>query len=222
MRHVRVRPGDAEKGSAAENGFNGDAISINRSDVILDHVSTSWGIDENLSIAGTGTQRVTVQYSTIAEGLDQTGLYHGEWDPAYNPGGPESHSMGSLIKPADGNGIATFHHNLWTGNGNRNPAVGNYSDDDTMKVDIRNNVLFNNRSNGYSTGESERIDMNYVGNYVIAWLETKNSSWWRTFDADPANNMRSTNPATRSTAKSTSTSTALSWDGTCSPARSRS
>jgi hypothetical protein len=188
MRHLRVRPGDAKKGPGA--GFNGDAISIWRSDVILDHVSASWGIDENLSVAGSGTRRVTVQYSTIAEGLDQTGLFHGEWDPAYNPGGPEHHSMGSLIKPTEGNGIVSMHHNLWTANGNRNPALGNYSDDDNLKADIRNNVLYNNRSNGYSSGESERIDMNYVGNYAIAWTETKSGSLWRLFDADPANNMR--------------------------------
>ena len=135
MRHIRVRPGDARKGSGAEQGFNGDAISIWRSDVILDHVSASWGIDENLSVAGNGTRRVTIQHSTISEGLAQTGLYHGEYDPSYNPGGPNSHSMGSLIKPTDGNGIISMHHNLWSNNGNRNPAIGNYSDDHTLRFD---------------------------------------------------------------------------------------
>ncbi|MGD9722514.1 MAG: polysaccharide lyase family 1 protein [Pirellulales bacterium] len=190
MRHVRVRPGDAAKGPAATNGFNGDAISIWRSDVILDHVSASWGIDENLSIAGNGTRRVTVQYSTISEGLSQTGLWHGELNADYNPGGPESHSMGSLIKPTDGNGIVTFHHNLWSNNGNRNPAIGNYSDDDTLKVDLRNNVLFNNRANGYSSGESERIDLNYVGNYVIAGPDTSLSNSFVAFRAAAANNVR--------------------------------
>jgi hypothetical protein len=35
VRHLRVRPGDARKGSTAENGFNGDAMSINASRVIV-------------------------------------------------------------------------------------------------------------------------------------------------------------------------------------------
>lgn len=190
IRHLRVRPGDRKKGSSSENGFSGDAISINRSDVILDHVSASWGIDENLSVAGNGTRRVTIQYSTISEGLAQTGLYHDEWDPNYNPGGSDSHSMGSLIKPGDGNGIISMHHNLWSNNGNRNPALGNYSDDHTLRVDLRNNVMYNNRSNGYSSGESERIDLNYVGNYVIAGPSTSSGSRMVGFRAAAANNMR--------------------------------
>ncbi|MEX2168317.1 MAG: PEP-CTERM sorting domain-containing protein [Pirellulales bacterium] len=190
MRHIRVRPGDAKKGSGAEHGFNGDAISISRSDVILDHVSASWGIDENLSVAGNGTRRVTIQFSTISEGLAQTGLHHGEYNANYSPGGPDSHSMGSLIKPGDGNGIISMHHNLWSNNGNRNPAIGNYSDDHTMRVDIRNNVLYNNRSNGYATGESERIELNYVGNYVIAGPNTSAGNRTVGFRAEAPNNLR--------------------------------
>lgn len=190
VRHIRVRPGDAKKGSSAENGFNGDAISINRSDVILDHVSASWGIDENMSVAGTGTRRVTVQYSTISEGLAQTGLYHGEWDTNYSPGGSESHSMGSLIKPGDGNGVVSFHHNLWSNNGNRNPAIGNYSTDHTMRADIRNNVIYNNRSNGYTSGESARIELNYMANYIIAGPSTSSGNRYKAFTANAANNVQ--------------------------------
>jgi hypothetical protein len=188
VRHIRVRPGDASKGSASENGFNGDAISIHASKVIVDHCSVSWGIDENLSSAGRGFKEVTVQYSIISEALDQTGLYHGEWDPNYEPGGSKHHSMGSLIKPLSGNAVGTFHHNLWSSNGNRNPAVGTYDDNQTMKIDIRNNVMYNNRSNGYSSGESRWIEMNYVGNYVIAGRETRSGNL--AFDANAANNMR--------------------------------
>lgn len=190
VRHIRVRPGDAKKGSGDQGGFNDDAISINRSDVILDHVSASWSIDENLSVAGTGTRRVTVQYSTISEGLAQTGLYHGAWDANYNPGGPESHSMGSLIKPGDGNGIVSFHHNLWSNNGNRNPAIGNYSTDHTMRADLRNNVIYNNRSNGYTSGESARIDLNYIANYIIAGPSTSSGNRFVAFTANAANNVQ--------------------------------
>jgi hypothetical protein len=190
LRHIRVRPGDARKGSASENGFNGDAISINASRVIVDHCSASWGIDENLSAAGRGFKEVTVQYCTISEALDQTGLYHGEWDANYNPGGSERHSMGSLIKPQSGNAVATFHHNLWSGNGNRNPAVGTYDSDQTLKIDLVNNVIYNNRSNGYSSGASRRVEMNYVGNYIIAGPATRSSSMLRAFDANANNNVQ--------------------------------
>jgi len=188
MRHVRIRPGDAVKGPSP--GYYADALSIGSSNVVVDHCSTSWGIDENLSCAGTNYSNVTVQYCTISEGLDQTGLWHDVWDANYNPGGPSHHSMGSLIKPISGYGIVTYHHNLWSQNGNRNPAVGNYNGlTDTLKADIRNNVMFNNRNNGYSTGESLRLDMNFVGNYVIAGPETSSTWLTRAFNAYAANNM---------------------------------
>jgi hypothetical protein len=184
-----VRPGDHQKrGPEFPNGFDGDAISINASKVILDHVSASWGIDENLSVAGRGFKEVTVQYATISEALHQTGLYHGEYNPNYAPGGSKGHSMGSLIKPTSGNGVATFHHNLWSNNGNRNPAVGTYDSDQTLKIDIRNNVIYNNRNNGYSSGKSERVEMNYVGNYIVAGRETRSRR--TAFESNANNNVR--------------------------------
>ena len=182
LRHLRFRPGDANKGPAP--GFYGDSLSISASGVIVDHCSTSWGIDEGLSCAGSGAHDVTVQYCFITEGLDQTGLYHDVWNTNYNPGGASHHSMGSLIKPVSGSGQATYHHNFWAGNGNRNPAVGTYDASQTFKADIRNNVLYNNRNNGYrSEGLSSRFDLNYVGNYIIAGPETSSSWWLKAFDA---------------------------------------
>ena len=182
LRHLRFRPGDANKGPAP--GFYGDSLSISASGVIVDHCSTSWGIDEGLSCAGSGAHDVTVQYCFITEGLDQTGLYHDVWNTNYNPGGASHHSMGSLIKPVSGSGQATYHHNFWAGNGNRNPAVGTYDASQSFKADIRNNALYNNRNNGYrSEGFSSRFDLNYVGNYIIAGPETSSSWWFKAFDA---------------------------------------
>jgi len=187
LRHIRVRPGDAVKGP--NPGFNSDSLEIKASRVVVDHVSTSWGIDENLSCAGLNFYDVTVQYCTISEGLDQTGLYHGTWDANYDPGGPNGHSMGSLIKPIGGNGVASYHHNLWSQNGNRNPCVGNYDVINTLVADFRNNVIYNNRSNGYSSEVSLRIDMNYIGNYIIAGTQTSTSWRYRAFEANPDNHM---------------------------------
>ncbi|MEX0641381.1 MAG: hypothetical protein WD468_01705 [Pirellulales bacterium] len=185
IRHIKVRPGDAAKGPSP--GFSDDAISIRASDIILDHVSTAWAIDENLSVSGDNIQHVTVQYSIISEGLSQTGLHHGEWKKDYNPGGPNTHSKGSLIKTSKGTSTLSYHHNLWSNNDNRNPAVGTYLTDQALQVDIRNNVLYNNRNNGYSSGASAWVEMNYVGNYVISGPHTTAS---KAFNAKSPNNMR--------------------------------
>ncbi|MEX2112416.1 MAG: hypothetical protein WD845_04480 [Pirellulales bacterium] len=187
VRHVRVRPGDARMGRSAARGFDGDAISINAADVILDHVSTSWAIDENLSVAGRDAQRITVQYATISECLAQTGLWHGEENERYAQGGAKRHSMGSLIKPGEGDGRVSFHHNLWSNNGNRNPALGNYRPQFGMQADLRANVIYNNISNGYTSGESRRVELNYVGNTIIAGPDTSKNNAAVAFRTNAAN-----------------------------------
>ena len=187
VRHIRSRPGDAVKGPG---GFTEDALGISASHVIIDHCSASWGIDENLSFNTSGGHDVTVQYCTISEGLDQTGLYHGAWEPNYNPGGSKHHSNGSLIKPMTGNAVVSYHHNLWSQNNNRNPALGTYSATQTLKANIRNNIIYNNDRNGYGSGESSYIEFNYVGNYVIAGPETDASWMTRAFDANATNHFR--------------------------------
>ncbi|MFC1712247.1 polysaccharide lyase family 1 protein [Candidatus Poribacteria bacterium] len=179
IRHLRFRPGDARLGD-----FTGDALSIHSSqDVIIDHCSTSWGVDENLSLAGEFSD-ITVQYCIIAEGLHRTEYYHGEHIPEH-----QGHSMGSLIKPHRGDGTASFHHNLWACNGNRNPAVGTYTNDQKLWADIRNNVVYNCLKNGYSSGDSNAIYMNYVGNYIIAGPATMKSWLPKAFRARPENNV---------------------------------
>jgi len=190
LRHVRVRPGDACKGPGSEGGFDGDTISLFGSNIIVDHCSASWGIDECLSCAGGGFDNVTVQYCMITEGLSQTGLYHGDWDPRYAPGGEKSHAHGSLIKPTSGDGICTYHHNLWMLNNNRNPAIGSYSTSQNVAVDLRNNVMFNNGQNGYSSGESNQVWLNYVGNYIIAGAVTSDSKLWVAFKSNAPNNVK--------------------------------
>lgn len=167
VRHFRSRPGDAFKGAKSEGGFYGDAIQVKSSDVILDHVSTAWGIDETLSLSEEGTKRVTVQYSVISEGLDQTGLFHDEWNSFYNPGGGGHHSNGTLIFPRDTEAELTLHHNLWSNNYNRSPSISATEPALNHKLDVRNNVLHNTRVSGYTSGDDTQIDLNYVRNYII-------------------------------------------------------
>jgi hypothetical protein len=179
VRHIRVRPGDARLGD-----FTEDALTVGgASTVIVDHCSTSWGVDENLSMASE-YRGVTAQYCIIAEGLHRTSYYHGEI-VADHPG----HSMGSLIKPGSGDATASLHHNLWAMNGNRNPAVGSYTTDQHLWADVRNNVIYNCRQNGYSSGDSAAVYMNYVGNYIIAGPSTSESWQRRAFNARDENKL---------------------------------
>lgn len=144
IRHLRVRPGDLTRESI-------DAINISRSEnVIIDHCSTSWGIDENLSVSAKDTTNITVQWCIISESL------HDSWHRK----GP--HGMGSLIR-ADGK--ITFHHNLYAHNNARNPRPGTYGDLPGLQLDFRNNVVYNwGDISGYTAEDPATI--NYIGNYI--------------------------------------------------------
>jgi hypothetical protein len=98
IQHLRVRAGDA--GEARGSSWEVDTFSTQGGahDVIVDHCSMSWGIDENLSASGprfTGqtpaewrkgtSHRITYSNNIIAEGLARSTHPKGE------------HSKGSLI-----------------------------------------------------------------------------------------------------------------------------
>jgi hypothetical protein len=136
VRYIRSRIG-------GESGVEDDSISIvGGSDIIVDHVSTSWAIDEVLSSSqsfrGTPGQKhltnLTVQWSIIAEGLYDAG--HEKGDRAY----------GSLIRGNNG-ARYSWHHNLWANHHSRMPRIGNYAtpfdDPEGLLLDFRNNVFYN-------------------------------------------------------------------------------
>ncbi len=161
VRYMRFRPGDI--GCPA---MQGDSLSVDKStDVLIDHVSASWSIDEALSV--TGSDRVTVQWSIIGESLNQSCHEKGE------------HGYGSLIRYGAGN--VTFHHNLYVHNHSRNPRVG-----DGILLDFVNNVIYNYGAHGgeatYSGPADEGVTkVNYIGNYTIAGPSTDASRRARTF-----------------------------------------
>lgn len=183
LRHLRLRPGDKYLAPASEGGFTEDALTLSGENIIVDHISTSWAVDENLS-CGTSWNNVTIQNCLIAEGLHTTHYYHGEYAPDH-PG----HSMGSLIKVRGADARATLQGNLWIHNNNRNPAVGSYEATEHVQVDVRNNVMYNCVTFGYSSGASLQVDMNYIGNYIIAGPSTSSRNRSRAFDANEPNHM---------------------------------
>lgn len=150
VRHLRIRPGD-EPGPAYKargKSFEPDAISISRPsrDVIVDHCSASWAIDECLSVSGEGITNVTVQWCMITESLNNS--FHEKG----------AHGYGSLIRT---NGSVSFHHNLYAHHQSRSPRPGTYGEGSIL-FDFRNNVICD--TYGYSAEDPVR--MNYVGNFI--------------------------------------------------------
>lgn len=145
VRHLRSRPGDI-------SGKEVDAINVGRGahDVILDHCSATWAVDENLSPSGS-ISNVTVQWCIIAEGLNRSVHRKG------------AHGYGSLVRAVGG---LSLHHNLWAHNNARNPRLGeNYHQPPFPTFDVRNNVIYNfGEMCSGMTGDNLRV--NYVANYI--------------------------------------------------------
>ncbi len=149
VRYLRFRAGDINCPS-----FQGDSLNVFESrDVIIDHVSASWSIDETLSV--THSARVTVQWSIIADSLNAACHAKGR------------HGYGSLLRYGDG-GIS-FHHNLYAHHESRNPRLG-----DDLGLDFVNNVVYDWGSEpGYSGPASEGSPrLNYVANTLVAGPST--------------------------------------------------
>ena len=121
IRHIRVRTGAA--GSAKRSGWEADSIStVSARNVIIDHCTFMWGVDENMSASGprftgntladwrNGTSRnITFSYNLAAEGLADSSHPKGE------------HSKGSLVHD-NATGIL-FWRNIWAHNVERSPLL---------------------------------------------------------------------------------------------------
>ncbi len=145
VRYLRVRPGDIL-------GAEVDAVNIGGTshDVILDHVSATWSVDEALSPSG-AIANITVQWCLIGESLRKSVHKKGE------------HGYGSLVRASGG---VTLHHNLWVKNTARNPRLGdNYGKPPFPLFDVRNNVMYN--WGGTCSGMTgDDLSANYVANYL--------------------------------------------------------
>lgn len=150
IRHIRVRTGDI-----AARERDGLAIGGESRNVIIDHCSVSWGVDENLSPSG-AIANITVQWSIIAEGLNRSVHHKG------------AHGYGTLARAVGG---VTFHHNLWAHNQGRNPRLGdNYGKPPFPTFDVRNNVIYNA---GGSNVVGDELTVNYIGNYFKPGPDTR-------------------------------------------------
>jgi len=142
IRYMRFRMGDERKVEA-------DALGSRfHKDIIIDHCSMSWDVDEAVSFYA--NENTTVQWSVISESLKSS---------VHNKG---PHGYGGIW----GGKNASFHHNLLAHHDSRNPRFGEEAGKAsalTDLVDFRNNVIYNWASNSSYGGEA--MNINIVNNY---------------------------------------------------------
>jgi len=166
IRHMRFRLGHVGK----PQPLDALCVSGHGRNIIIDHCSASWGVDETLSVAndpgGSGLpspSNVTIQWCIISESLNKS----------VHPKGP--HGFGTLAKGGWGNGYS-FHHNLYAHHHSRSPYPGNYTDisidPNGLIFDFRNNVIYNwgGVFAGYNTqSHADSVTrMNFIANYYKA------------------------------------------------------
>jgi hypothetical protein len=146
IRHMRFRRGETDVGDRNDS-IGGNPVG----NIMIDHVSASWGLDENMSMyrhmykpsdggkdLKLPTVNITIQDSIFSEGLN---TYH--------------HAFGSTI----GGTNCTFMRNLWANNTGRNPSMGMGGD-----FALVNNVIFNWRHRTTDGGDgTSRV--NSIANY---------------------------------------------------------
>lgn len=160
MRRSQLR--DVNDGADAATGRGGKNI-------ILDHCSFSWSIDEVASFYD--NRNFTMQWCTVAEGLA---------NPGHNKG---AHSYGGIW----GGKQASFHHNFIAHVQNRAPrfngaryASANYDKNlyectvDAERVDFRNCVMYNWGTGSACYGGPGGGYVNIINNYYKAGPGTKN------------------------------------------------
>jgi hypothetical protein len=132
VRYLRFRMGHG--GSTGK-----DAVTVGDGhDMIFDHVSVSWGQDENFSVTNTAGN-ITLQNSIVAQGL-------------------HPHSAGGLIQSTGGTSML---RNLYIDNHTRNNKVKGVNQ-------FVNNVVYNWEAGAYILGDSERQSQaNVTDNYFI-------------------------------------------------------
>lgn len=146
IRHVRFRRGSTEV-TRRDDTFGGNPVG----NIMIDHCSTSWGLDENISFyrhmfdpqdgskeLKLPTVNVTIQNTISAQALD-----------TYN------HAFGSTL----GGENCSFMRNLWANNAGRNPSIGWNG-----VFNFANNVIYNWVHRSVDGGDYTAL-YNIINNY---------------------------------------------------------
>lgn len=158
-RYVRIRYGNTTQGQDTSGLSNG-------ANIILDHMSFTWGTDEVFSVnwdnKGESPDNITIQNSIIGQGLHR-----------------HNHSAGGLMQPSGGK--ISLIGNLYICNKTRNNKVKGINE-------FVNNIVYNWGNYGNAYGHSESGDayimggdsagtsaVNIINNYFIGGPNTGNT-----------------------------------------------
>lgn len=163
MRHLRIYTG--VDGQPKRSGWEADTFStVAAHNVIVDHCTLMWGIDENMSASGprfTGnsvaewrkgtSHNITFSNNLAAEGLADASHPKGE------------HSKGSLIH--DNAAGIVFYRNVWAHNVERNPLIKGGA-----QALMINNLIYNpqHRAVHYNLMNLEWVGHEYVTGQITA------------------------------------------------------
>ena len=125
VQHLRVRPGDANLTEESDWEPDGIRTEDRTENNVIDHCTTTWAVDENLSV-GYDTENTTVSNCLIAEPLQDATHHKGD------------HGYGSLIGNNAEN--VALAGNVWAHNYDRNPRLK-----EGTRTVVANNVMYHYR-----------------------------------------------------------------------------
>ncbi len=153
IRFMRFRLGNRQVANHEGDGLGG----MDQENIMVDHCSVSWSIDECLSVYG--MKNSTVQWCIISQSLRNAGHAKG------------AHGYGGIW----GGSGASYHHNLMVHHDSRTPRLGpRAGTQKDERVDMRNNVIYNWGGLGCYGGEG--MNVNIVNNYYKPGPGTKQRS----------------------------------------------
>lgn len=142
IRFMRFRLGNYNVANHEGDGLGG----MDQANIVVDHCSVSWSIDECLSVYG--SKNISVQWNIVSQSLVNSGHSKGAHGYGGNWGGSG----------------ASYHHNLMAHHTSRTPRLGPRPGTQTdERMDMRNNVIYNWGGNGCYGGEG--MNINIVNNY---------------------------------------------------------
>lgn len=142
IRYVRFRLGNRNVEYHEGDGLGG----MDQENIVIDHCSVSWSIDECLSVYG--SRNISVQWCIVSQSLVDAGHSKGAHGYGGNWGGSG----------------ASYHHNLIAHHESRTPRLGPRQTTQTdERMDLRNNVIYNWTANGCYGGEG--MNVNIVNNF---------------------------------------------------------
>jgi hypothetical protein len=185
IQHIAVRPGDLA-GATRPAGWAPDALGVRRSErgpvynVVFEHCSATWAIDENLSTSGPAdvdasanpdatAHDITLRHCLIAEALSKSTHPKGE------------HSKGTLIH--DGVRNVTITGSLYAHNRERNPRLKGGA-----SAVVTGNVMYNWGSACVGVGARgdekmlQPAEVVLAGNTAIAGPDTRGKVWVKSVD----------------------------------------